>query len=595
MVRRGSWLIAVLTVFSVCVAWWVLNRSPRRNVLLITLDTTRADRLGCYGHEGALTPVIDRLAQKGVVFERAYAPVPLTLPSHASMLTGLYPPEHGLHNNGQGALPGELPTLATELQSRGYETGAFVAAVVLDHSFGLNRGFTTYDDDLSHVPEMPHSHHRYRSGETVVDSALSWLKRHSSKPFFCWVHLFDPHYPYLTHENRFFDQFADRPYDAEIAYVDQEVGRLLAYLEKAGLDGETIVVVVGDHGESLEEHSERTHGMTVYDATLRVPLIVSAPGISQPGHRVPQAVSLVDLSPTLLECLEQKSLPMVSGRSLYSSLRGVPLSGVTMQYAETDEPYQTAHWSPLQALIDDRWKYIRSPRAELYDLSSDSGELLNLAEKHPELVAKYEARLSEWEQRMGQRSATRVDLTDQDRRSLTSLGYSARNEVRPRGNRTLRDVKDMLPHYNMLDDAVTLMENGSHDEAVPLFEKILAVDDEYFMAHGYLGICLMRQKKMDKAIFHLRRNVELDASADRVRMMLGTALLQNGDFKEAADELRATVRINPNLYQAQYNLGLALEKLGNFDMAATHYRRCLDLVPHFAPARDRLEALESSR
>ncbi|MFN0197539.1 MAG: tetratricopeptide repeat protein, partial [Planctomycetaceae bacterium] len=200
-----------------------------------------------------------------------------------------------------------------------------------------------------------------------------------------------------------------------------------------------------------------------------------------------------------------------------------------------------------------------------------------------------------WEQRMHQRLADTVDLSAQDRRSLTSMGYAAPGEVRPETDRPLRDVKDMLPYYNLLDDAVSMFEVGLHDDAVPIFHKILEADDGCFKAHGYLGMCLMRQKKYQEAITHLRRNVELDPSADRVRAMLGAALLENGDHQEAAEELEATVRLNPELYQAHYNLGLVYEKLGQTETAIEHYRLCLDIVPHLGPARDRLDALESGR
>ena len=422
-------------------------RSPRRlNVLLITLDTTRADRLGCYGYSAAKTPVLDRLAQQGVLFERAYAPVPLTLPSHASMLTGLYPPEHGLRNNGQGALPSGLPTLATELQAAGYETGAFVAAFVLDHKFGLQRGFETYNDDLSTADPSLDGHHQYRDGGLVINAALRWLRPRSSKPFFCWVHLFDPHYPYLTHEDRFGTQFQDRPYDAELAYVDDEIGRLIAALRKSGALEHTIIVVVGDHGESLGEHGELSHAMTVYDATLRVPLLVVSPRESQPGHRVAEPVSLVDLTPTVLDLLGKRPLPQASGRSLRAAVRGEPLTTLPC-YAETDEPYHAGHWSPLRALITQQWKYIRSPKAELYDLLADPQELLNLATKSPDQLQKLEGELTAWEERMNQRLAGNVALTEQERRALSGLGYASHHKPNGEEERPLRDVKDMLPFY----------------------------------------------------------------------------------------------------------------------------------------------------
>lgn len=589
--RTRTWiaLLVLLGLIAGGAVWY--TRFPRRfNVLLITLDTTRADRLGGYGYPLAKTPVLDRLAQQGVLFERAYAPVPLTLPSHASMLTGLYPPEHGLHNNGQAALPQGLPTLATQLEAAGYETGAFVAAFVLDHKFGLQRGFKTYDDDLSRADPALDGHHRYRDGKLVIDAALKWLRPRSRKPFLCWVHLFDPHYPYLAHEVRFGTEFQDRPYDAELAYVDEQIGRLIAALAESGALEHTLIVVVGDHGESLGEHGELTHGMTLYDATLRVPLLIVSPKESQPGHRVAEPVSLVDLTPTLLDRLGHRPLPQVSGRSLRAALRGEPMTALPC-YAETDDPYHAGHWSPLRALITTQWKYIRSPRAELYDLLADPHELQNLAAAQPERLEEMELELAAWELRMNQRLAENVALSEQERRALTSMGYAARAQAVHADEEPRRDVKDMLPYYYKLNDAAAMIDAGRYDLAEPVLREVLAADDDYFMAYGELGRCLLRMNRAAEAIVPLRRCVELDPGADRVRSLLGAALLVNGEYQAAADELESAIRQNPDSYDAQYNRGRALERLGRVDEAIRHYQTCVDLEPNYTPARDRLEEL----
>lgn len=587
--RRWIGYLALFSLMAGGTVWYV--RSPRPfNVLLITLDTTRADRLGCYGYSHARTPVLDRLAQQGVLFERAYAPVPLTLPSHASMLTGLYPPEHGLHNNGQAALPQGLPTLATQLLAAGYETGAFVAAFVLDRKFGLQRGFQTYDDDLSQADPSLHGHHQYRAGSLVIDAALNWLRPRTQQPFFCWVHLFDPHYPYLTHEDRFASQFQDRPYDAELAYVDEQLGRLIAMLQESGALEHTVIVVVGDHGESLGEHGEQAHSMTVYDATLRVPLLVVSPEEARPGHRVAEPVSLVDLTPTLLDRLGLRPLPEASGRSVRAALRGEPVTARPC-YAETDEPYHTGHWSPQRALITPQWKYIRSPRAELYDLLADPQELRNLATESPDQLQQLENELTAWEERMKQRLADNVALTEQDRRALSGLGYTSFQATVGDQERPLRDVKDMLPYFNKLNDAAAMIDAGRYDLAEPLLREVLAAEDEYFTAHGELGRCLMRLNRVPEAIVSLRRCVELDPGAAGVQAMLGAALLLDKQYAAAADVLETALRLNESSYQSHFNLGLALEELGRRDEALERYRACLDLSPDFAPARARYEAL----
>lgn len=588
---RRKLLIAISAVVLVGVLLMTLTRPARRNLILITLDTTRADRLGCYGHSDALTPVLDGLARKGVLFERAYAPVPLTLPSHASMFTGLYPPEHGVRNNGQGALPESLPTLTTELRQQGYDTAAFVAAFVLDRKFGLNRGFQTYSDDLSQADDSQHGHHRYRAGRIVMDSAMSWIDRRDDAPYFCWIHLFDPHFPYLLHEDVFGDQFADRPYDAELAYVDQQLGRLMAALEDAGELEATTIVIVGDHGECLGDHGERAHGMTLYESVLRVPLIVVSPGQATGGLRVKDPVSLVDLCPTLLDCLVEKSLPDISGRSLRPALRGEILSPKDC-YAETDEPYQAARWSPLRALITSEFKYVRSTQSELYKLKSDREELNNLAAADLKITQEMEEQLNQFEQGMRQRVAQNVLLTERERTALTSLGYAAPGQDSGTGQMVLRDVKEMLPYYNMLNDAAEMMDAGRYDLAEPVLRGVIAADDDFFLAHGDLGRCLLRLEKTEEAIVHLRRSVELDPGADRVRAMLGAALLMSSNYAEAVAELETTIRLNSELYESRYNLGLALEKLGRTDEAVEQYRSCLRMVPYFTPAQQRLEALK---
>ena len=293
---------AVLLVLLASLFLW--NPRSNLNLVLITLDTTRADRLGCYGYERALTPALDGLSASGVLFERAYTAVPSTLASHATMFTGLTPREHGIHENGTGQLSGKIPVVAEILRSRGYDTGAFVGAFVLDAKFGLNRGFQEYDDDTFGGEHSVDPLHRRRSGQSVVDKALHWLKGRTTRPFFCWVHLFDPHAPYAARADLFGTQFENRPYDAGIAVADQQIERVLDHLRRNGLTEQTMVVVAGDHGEGLGEHFEVEHGHLLYNSTLHVPLIFSWPQKNKPGHRVPTPVSLVDLYPTLLDCLE---------------------------------------------------------------------------------------------------------------------------------------------------------------------------------------------------------------------------------------------------------------------------------------------------
>jgi arylsulfatase A-like enzyme len=338
---------------------------PRRpNVLLITLNTTRADRLGCYGYALALTPTLDALAAEGVLFERAYTPAPLTLPSHASIMTGLYPPKHGLLINGRGCLDESVSTLAEVVRDAGYDTGAFLGSFVLNSKFGLVRGFTEYDDDMTNTDPTDDGLHRQRDGIWVVDAALKWLGRSRKQPFFCWVHLYDPHAPYLAHSDLFGDEFAQRPYDAEIAYDDRQFARLVGFLKTRGLDSRTLVVVVGDHGEGLGEHSELRHGMTLYNSTMHVPLIFRRSNHLSAGRRISTNVSMVDVSPTILELLGLSGLRNATGRSFKPALLGELLPAIPC-YGETDEPFIENGWSPQRSLTEGNWKYIKTTRQAL--------------------------------------------------------------------------------------------------------------------------------------------------------------------------------------------------------------------------------------
>ena len=353
--RRLLFVAVAIVVLCGSVLWLRTPAQPF-NLLLITLDTTRADRLGCYGSPHGDTPVLDALADESCLFERAYAPVPLTLPSHASLMTGLYPPEHGLRtNSGQQRLDSDVPVLAERLRKQGYQTGAFLGAFVLDHKFGLDHGFEVYDDhmELARNPFMGDGHeHMVRSGEHVVDAALRWLKGTGRKPFFCWVHLFDPHTPYDPRPELFGERFRDRPYDAGIAYVDRQVDRLLYALRQSGQDSRTIVAVVGDHGESLGEHQERTHGFMLYNSTLHVPLIIRWAGEEAPVRRISTPVSLVDVFPTFEAILSHGKPAPCSGRSLWPACVGQEFP-VIAYYSESNHPFEEGERGPGE-ILDDR-------------------------------------------------------------------------------------------------------------------------------------------------------------------------------------------------------------------------------------------------
>lgn len=551
---------------------------PTINVLFITLDTTRADRLGCYRYKPAVTPALDELAAQGVLFERAYSPAPLTLPSHATMFTGLYPPEHGLRTNGRGRLDASIPTLPEIAAKGGYDTGAFVASFVVDSKFGLDRGFAVYDDDLSGAEAADEAIHRQRDGRVVVDAALKWLQNPRDKPFFCWVHLYDPHFPYLDRKAEFGDKFVGRPYDAELAYTDQQVARLLAQLKTAGLESNTLVVVVGDHGEGLSEHTEVTHGYTLYESTQHVPLIMRLPGKVVGGHRSVEPVPLADITPTLIEVLGLRNPGSTTGRSVRAALAGQPLSD-RICFSATDDPFLQNGWCPLQSLVAGPWKYIRTTKPELYNLQLDPGELKNLADTEKVQLTKLEQQLDDFQRTLVPRKTASVQLSADERRALESLGYLGGRRVADgaAAGSDLPDVKDMLPFDVVSQEAHELLHAGKIELAIEKLQQIVAKSPNHVASRVFLGEALQHQGKLKAAIASYQEALKIKPDYPDALVHLGTAYIAQQRIDDAIAQFDEAVRIDPESSAAHYNLGLALAQLGRLDEAVAHFR---DAIRH---------------
>ncbi|MGE5191867.1 MAG: tetratricopeptide repeat protein [Deltaproteobacteria bacterium] len=576
MRRRILWLAgaAGLLVVMAFIVW----PSRKVNLVLVTLDTTRADRLGCYGYREGRTPVLDALARGGVVCTRARTVAPLTLPAHASLFTAKYPPESGVRTNGRGRLDDTVPTLAEALRRQGYENGAFVASFVLDRKFGLDRGFTTYDDDFVGDEPATDAIHRQRSGEAVVDAALAWLGGVVSRPFFCWVHLYDPHAPYQRHAELFGDEFAERPYDAEIAYADRQVGRLVDFLKTRGLESRTLVVVVGDHGEGLGEHIEQTHGSTLYDATMHVPLIFYKPEELPQGLRIPDNVSIVDISPTILDLLGLKGLPKATGRSVKPAIRARDLPSVPC-YGATDEPFLQNGWSPLRSLTDGEWKYIRTTKVELYDLANDPAERHNLADDDPGRVRAMEDLLSDIESRMVRREEVGVQLSANERRALASLGYAGGAAAVPAGAAPagLPDVKDMLRFDVAVEESADLIRHGELSAAIGRLRDVIRQAPTHTAAYTFLAEALKRNQDFDEAaeVFAALLTVKPDCREGHYG--LGNLLLERGRLDAAIDEFQKTLEIDPDYAEAHYNLAAALVHTGQNVAALDHFSAVLEI------------------
>lgn len=567
------------------------KRVGTSHLLLITLDTTRADHIGCYGYASALTPATDRLAAGGVAFDQAFSNVPMTLPSHATIMTGLLPPEHGLRVNGLQRLDVGLPTLAEVLREHGFQTGAFVASFTLDSRNGLDRGFGTYQDDMSAacVRDENEPLSVYRPGDVVTDAALAWLSdRDKSRPFFCWVHLFDPHLPYFEHAALRGTRYAGKKtYDAEIAFMDRQVARLMDFLEREGLTEQTLIVAMGDHGEGLGEHAEPDHGYMLYETTLRVPLILSQPGRIPQGSRVGAMVSLVDLFPTILDVLEVGEGDERSGRSLAAALLGHEIDSVSC-YGETILPFSLYNWSPLWSLTTPHWKYISGSRRRLFDRQADPNELNNLADTHAETVDELAAQLESIRGDMLVHAAQDVEMTEDAMRRLEAIGYLAGSvsgsEDDKMDDPLLRDIEDMIPVLDSMRRMLELGREGRYDEQIPLLRKMVELSPDSPTLRYRLAGALSKVGEMEEAIEHLYRAVESEPHNPAAHIELGRALSSQGKLAEAVEQFLTALRLQPDSAPTHLDLGEAYFRQGRLSEAARHYAEAVRIQPGDAMA-----------
>jgi arylsulfatase A-like enzyme/Flp pilus assembly protein TadD len=610
------------------------NDSP--NVILITIDTVRADHLGCYGYKLIETPNLDALAAAGARFTNAYTPVPITLPAHSVMLTGTYPMRTGMHDFSGNRLNSSQPTLATLLRAKGYATGAVVGSAVLDSRFGLNRGFDFYYDhfDFSRLDER-NIDAMMRPGGEVVDRALNWLDSKQQKPFLLWVHLYDAHHPYNP-PPPFLQKYRTHPYDGGIAFVDAQVGRVVAYLKAKGLYDRTLIVVAGDHGEGLGEHGEKTHGFFIYDSTLHVPLIFKlSSGSRQPKSVVNDSANLADLLPTILEITGAVKPKEIQGRSLLPSMAGTPGISPAENYAETYLPRIHFNWSELRGMRYRQYHFIDAPRPELYDLSADPHELKNLYSAQRAVANELRKRLgqfiTQFTPAFGEKTAETPGLDPALMERLKSLGYVA---VSGGGDdvlsdRRLADPKDRVQVYELVSDALGDSQRGNYaasiqklqlaqkaekdslpvhyllalnyyrqndfPAAISEFQIVLRLSPDYTLANYYLGLSYTHAEDWDHAIDSFRRTLELDPTNFSAALNLGAAYLKKGKLEEAEAALRQAVKINPGYAQAHEALGELLLYNGKLDDAIASLHTALEISPGYTKAREVLvKALQAN-
>jgi choline-sulfatase len=508
------------------------------NLLLITLDTVRADHLGCYGWKQADTPTLDVLAARGVRFDQAFCQVPITLPSHAGLLTGTYPPENGVRNNSRYALRADVPTLAEVFHAHGYRTGAFIGSQILDVRYGLGRGFDVYKDRMR----------RYeRPANEVCDDALAWLNEGRNKPFFAWVHFYDAHTPY-TPPGEYLAKAGDA-YDGEIAFVDANIARLVDWLQRNRVTDRTLVVAVADHGESLGEHRFLWHSLLVYDAIMRVPLIFSLPGRLPAGTTCPGVARLVDIMPTILDLMGWDTPREVTGQSLLTALRGGP-QPARQSYGETDYPYEDFGWSKLRCLIERQWKYIRAPEVELYDRLADPGELHNLAADQPDIVARMEEELSACERAMTPRDSVPVALDSASAQALRSLGYVAGPPPDVEHAENLKNPKDMVDVDHDFRLGESLLASGQVTQALGLLEPAVRRSPESFVVVEALGKAYGIAEMYDFAQLTFQQALALWPQSAATWRFLAQVMQQRGALPQALRACDEALKLDPNSPEA---------------------------------------------
>jgi len=574
----------------------------RPNVILITIDTLRADHLGVYGYNEIQTPVIDQLARSGARFVHAYTPVPITLPAHTALMTGSFPMATGMHDFSENKLSPNIPTLATLLSKNGYQTAAFIGAAVLDSRFGLNQGFETYFDhfDFSRLDET-NLDLMERRGDQVMDEALGWLKRrpiHAAQPFFLWVHLYDPHFPYTPPEP-YATRYRSHPYDGEIAFADSQVGRLMAYLKEQHLDAASVIALAADHGEGLGEHGEKTHGFFVYNSTLHVPLLIKIPG-AQP-RVIEDGVSLVDVMPTLLQAVKISAPPSVQGRSLLSLVQGRAdqnSSGTSMLYAETYLPLLHFHWSQLRAFQSGGLKYIDAPHPELYDTRNDPPELRNLyaerASAGKDMHDKLLALLRHYTPSGGNTVAGEEPTDPALLERLRSLGYVAISggSVSEAGGKTLADPKERVQVYELFSDAMADGQHGRYQESLRKLHEAERTEPSSMPIHYMMALDLYRMKDFHGALDEFKATLEIDPKFALATYYEGLSQVELGDLDAATALFEHALELDPSNFSAAYNLGAAEVKRDRVEDALRDFQRAVTINPDYAQAYEAIGELQ---
>ncbi|MHC4707954.1 MAG: sulfatase-like hydrolase/transferase [Planctomycetota bacterium] len=584
------WPFAALVLLVVVVLWSCsrLTARPIRNVILISIDTCRADYLGSYGYPRKTTPNIDAIADTAALFENVISPVPLTLPAHCSMMTGTIPPYHGVHDNFNYWLHGRNVTLAELLKENGFATAAFVSAFVLDSQFALDQGFDTYYDHLDRQQARLETANERRADKTTR-LALDWLDNHSEDKFFLLVHYYDPHTDYEPPEP-FASKFSDNLYAGEIAYTDHYIGSVIKKLKSLGIFDSSLIIITSDHGEMLGEHGEDEHGYFIYQSALRVPLIFRLPGQRKP-QRIKDPAGLVDIVPTVCSLLGIQTPSPYHGRDLSVYLRSGDTSH-PQRFIYAESLYPTKYGgNSLLGVVSARYKYIQTTRPELYDIQLDPAESENLIPLRPDLARMLRDQLKQTLEENVRKLEpdARAAPDDETIRRLQSLGYvtgPVSEEFDFDSDR--QDPKDLLDFYMSNAKLIRLVRHERLDEARALCEQLILQRPDYYGIHRDLGTIAALKGDPQKAVPYMLRSLQLNPDQAGLHNHLAMILTDQNRYDEAIDHFIKSVVLNPNQVGPHFAWATVLEQQGKLDEAAAHYTAVLEIDPATASAHNNL-------
>ncbi len=565
---------------------YVKNNIKKPNIILITLDTLRADHLPIYGYANTETPVLDKLAKKGLVFDTCITSDTLTLPAHSSIMTGMYPTNHGIHINGDNVLSEKQITIAEKIKELEYNTAAFIAAFVLDGRWGLKQGFDYYDDNFDLEKFKTNDLGRVqRPANEVIDSSIKWLENNKNKPFFSWIHLYDPHTPYKPPEeylNKYNNRGRIGLYDGEIAFMDSQIGRLIDWLNSNELMKNTILIIVGDHGESLGEHKEDTHGFFIYDSTIRVPLIIVTPFESLNNRRVKTQVRTIDIFPTILEFLKIPEVLNIHGKSL------IPLffneSNDRVAYSESIAPRLQYNWSALYSLRTTKYKYIEAPRPEFYNLVEDPEELKNILRRETNISKRYRNQLYGIikESENNSQKADSANLDKETLSKLATLGYIGTSNNKTTSlaeNRKLPDPKDRVTLFNMISMASEYISEKNYDKALGILEEVVERDPKNPQIRLLLASSYMHEKKYAEAKSQLDTILKKNPESIKALITLANLFYKKNDHDDVQTICKKILSIDKKYNQALGLMGRSLMFQGKLDKALDYFQKAIEIQP----------------